>query len=330
MKEAVKKMCRAEERDVYVVDPVVIENDTIDDRFVNPAVMKMPGYKSIYNLGAPRNFDPETQAEQEYGVYASVVTTGYTLIQNPEAIEPFVDGMGAEGIDDFHMRIEETAKYANVVVMIDDEKFKILPKDGKPVWMGFRLSNGYDGKRSVYYGSWLMRADKDGKPDCSFNVTVPKDNKSGVTNSVNMPHRGEKEMVVEAARGYIKRVTEFGKKLVGKIDGAIDIPVADDMVVWILRAAGFGPRSSMSVKARYDSMPPEERGTMWSICVAIAHVVKNYHIERVGNASERIDYLLTNPGEAMDNAEELKLESEAFALAAAARAVMETKNAATL
>lgn len=309
-KKKIAELDRAEERPVYVEkDPVAAENP-IGDR-----MEKMPGYKGIFNKDTVRSINPDGTIVK--GRHVSIVTNQYTLIEHSEAFEPCVEALEREGIKSMYARYEQTPRYANVVYMIDDQRFVIKPKDGVPIWIGYRMSNGYDGTRAVDYRAWLMRADETGEPDHSFAVSVPKDGK--VANSVNIAHRGNKEIVIDAVQDYVKKVDEYGKAVTAKINSAIDVPVDEDMVGWVLRAVGYGPKGASVVKQEYDVLPDAEKGTAWGVCIAIARASRDYGIERTGNKpSERIDKILRYTADVLDKAEEMMLEDEAKARVKAA------------
>lgn len=320
-KQKISAMDRAEEHPVYVADPdnpVYVEDKSVPaaaDGSISirpvPGVKVMKGYKSIFNKDTPVGMDAAGNIIK--GMDVSIVGKDYTLIEHPEGFEPFADAMERLNITNIHARYEQTARYANIVYMIDDPQFVVVPKDGKRIWIGYRLSNGYDGLRALHYGTWLMRENELGEPDYAFAVSVPKNN-GKVMNAVDIPHRGSKEAIIEAAQGYIGKVDEYAKILKEKVDYAIDVPVADDFVPWVLASLEYGPKSTPPIMAAYSTLPPTEQGNVWGVCLAIAKAAHDHNIERIGaTVSERINKVLAHTAEVLDKAEELMLEDEAKA-----------------
>ncbi len=251
-----------------------VENKS-EPKQVTGLMGEMAGYQALYSTKPQK--------------YIVVKTRDYTPVDHKEAFAPFLDAMEKMEIQEIQARIEETDIYANVVMVMRGSEFTIVPDDGVPINFGFRLRNGFDAL-SAWYGGWAIRGG--GGLGCENVFSV-----NSVFSFVRVPHVGRKERIIEKLQNYVDTMSYKGEELLKKINGCMDVKVEDSMVMWVLNACGFGPKSGMRVKAVYDTYAEDEKGNMWSVINACTQVARDWDIQRQDNYFNRmgLDDLFDDP-----------------------------------
>jgi hypothetical protein len=284
-----------------------------------------PGYKAIINVDVEHKDKrgkiingPDGQPRR--GMLAAIATDQYQITQPRKAFDAFLEELEKSGVNSVYGRLEQSTRYHDLALIIDPREhpeYTIEPDDGRPIYMGFRLGGGFHPGRSTSAGGWEIRGghpNDDGTWEMGcWNIF----NLASAMGYVNLPHRQDEENVVHAIRTYITELENKGRKLLAKINNAIKTDVDDDMVEWVMQAAGISPAQSAKIKAVYKTQAQDEQGHMYGVYNAITQTSRRYSITRQENLFNKISTILDEPEEMLGRAEELKLAAieEATALA---------------
>lgn len=287
-----------------VVPAVVINNGVLDLTRLDGAMKRLD-----------KTYDPAKQevvpTEEWKGLYntkfrriVACKTSGYTGVDHHDVFWPFAQALRQEGIESFQARIEETAGWAKFQVLITDEAHTITPKDGKALYMGLKGHSAYgamDAAQSMIFKGIT------GRGYCS-NIFANKD-----LGEISIAHRGDLDKIKDKIANFIHTQRANSDAFLHKLDNAIDTPVDDPLVSFLVQACGFKGGKANDITAIYltnASKGVEEGKNLYNVMNAITSHAKDAQSLTV--QEEEIRYaanLIDNPDQMMRAAKAMLVEA---------------------
>jgi len=204
----------AELRDVYVQVP------STDGKI---HVAKTKRFKAIYNIDRNR--------------VEAIMSDKYTLVQHRDAFFPLLQAVQTIPAEIFGFVTDEGGK-VYIDVLFDSEEYKIEPEDGKPINIGLRASNTYDGT-----GAFIVRA---------FGYRSYCDNgmvfgKKTIASAYQI-HRGA--VSLDVFRSILEELKKFVPMLKETINSAIQDSIEFAQVSEVLKALDIGKRTRINILSR--------------------------------------------------------------------------------